>query len=71
MARHVSLGRSRWSLEGGLRLAAGDARSARGISKLPPEEARNFYQRFDFIASPSDSMHLFVLLKDVRGMVEG
>jgi hypothetical protein len=52
-------------------LAAGDARSARGISKLPPEEARNFYQRFDFIASPSDSMHLFVLLKDVRRMVEG
>jgi len=35
------------------------------------EEARNFYQRFDFIASPSDSMHLFVLLKDVRRMVEG
>jgi len=36
VARHFSLGRSRWSLEGGLRLAAGDARSARGISKLPP-----------------------------------
>jgi len=36
VARHFSLCRSRWSLEGGLRLAAGGARSARGISKLPP-----------------------------------
>ena len=35
VARHFSLGRSRWSLEGRLRLAARDARSARGISKLP------------------------------------
>lgn len=30
------------------------------------EEARSFYQKFDFIASPTDPMHLFVLLKDVR-----
>jgi hypothetical protein len=30
------------------------------------EEARNFYQRFDFIPSPTDPLHLFVLLKDVR-----
>ena len=42
VARHFSLGRSRWSLEGGLRLAAHGwrchslPRSARGISKLPP-----------------------------------
>ncbi|HVA63714.1 MAG TPA: hypothetical protein VNF74_08315, partial [Terriglobales bacterium] len=35
VARHFSLGRSRWSLEGGLRLAAAGARSARGASKLP------------------------------------
>ncbi len=32
-------------------------------------EARNFYQKFDFIPSPTDPMHLFVLLKDVRRMV--
>jgi GNAT superfamily N-acetyltransferase len=32
-------------------------------------EARAFYQRFDFIASPSDPMHLFVLLKDVRAII--
>ena len=30
------------------------------------EEARRFYLKFDFISSPSDTMHLFVLLKDVR-----
>ena len=28
-----------------------------------------FYKRFDFISSPSDPMHLLVLLKDVRGMI--
>ena len=33
------------------------------------DEARAFYQRFDFIASPSDPMHLFVLLKDIRAML--
>jgi GNAT superfamily N-acetyltransferase len=31
--------------------------------------ARAFYERFNFIASPSDPMHLFVLLKDVRGLI--
>ena len=33
------------------------------------EEARDFYRKFDFIPSPSDPMHLFVLLKDVRRMI--
>ncbi len=33
------------------------------------EEARRFYMKFDFIPSPSDPMHLFVLLKDVRRIV--
>jgi GNAT superfamily N-acetyltransferase len=28
--------------------------------------ARDFYEKFDFIPSPTDPMHLFVLLKDVR-----
>jgi GNAT superfamily N-acetyltransferase len=35
------------------------------------EEARNFYQKFDFIPSPTDPMHLFVLLKDVRRIISG
>jgi len=30
------------------------------------EDARRFYLRFDFIPSPTDPMHLFILLKDVR-----
>jgi GNAT superfamily N-acetyltransferase len=33
------------------------------------EEARSFYQKFDFIPSPTDPMHLFVLLKDVRKII--
>ena len=33
------------------------------------EEARRFYEHFDFIPSPSDSMHFFVLLKDVRRLI--
>lgn len=33
------------------------------------EAARAFYLKFDFISSPTDPMHLFVLLKDVRKMI--
>ena len=35
------------------------------------EEARRYYERFDFIPSPTDPMHLFVLLKDVRRIISG
>jgi GNAT superfamily N-acetyltransferase len=35
------------------------------------EEARRFYEKFDFIPSPTDPMHLFVLLKDVRKIISG
>jgi GNAT superfamily N-acetyltransferase len=33
------------------------------------EHARAFYEHFDFAPSPSDPLHLFVLLKDVRAML--
>ena len=33
------------------------------------EEARRFYEHFDFAPSPTDPMHLFVLLKDVRRLM--
>ncbi len=33
------------------------------------DEARSFYQKFDFVPSPTDPMHLFVLLKDVRKII--
>lgn len=35
------------------------------------EEARRFYEHFDFVSSPTDPMHLFVLLKDVRRIILG
>jgi GNAT superfamily N-acetyltransferase len=35
------------------------------------EESRRFYEKFDFLPSPTDPMHLFVLLKDVRRMISG
>ncbi|MBX3490332.1 GNAT family N-acetyltransferase [Parvibaculum sp.] len=33
------------------------------------DEARSFYEHFDFVASPSDPMHLYVLLKDVKALL--
>jgi GNAT superfamily N-acetyltransferase len=30
------------------------------------EEARRFYERFDFAPSPTDRNHLFLLIKDIR-----
>lgn len=33
------------------------------------ENARRFYEHFDFIPSPADPLHLFVLLRDVRRAV--
>ncbi len=31
--------------------------------------AKNFYERFDFLPSPTDPLHFFMLLKDVRKIV--
>lgn len=44
----------------GIRAFAGHAKD---------KDARRFYEHFDFVPSPTDSMHLFVLLKDVRRIV--
>ncbi len=33
------------------------------------EDVVNFYKQFDFVPSPTDPMHLFVLLKDIRRMI--
>lgn len=33
------------------------------------DAAKAFYQHFDFVPSPSDPFHLFILLKDVRQIV--
>jgi len=31
--------------------------------------ARSFYEHFDFVASPSDPFHLFLLMKDIRALL--
>ena len=33
------------------------------------ENARSFYKRYGFIESPTDPLHLFVLIKDLRALV--
>ncbi len=33
------------------------------------EEARTFYERFDFEPSPTDPLHLFLLMKDARAIL--
>lgn len=33
------------------------------------EQAKHFYERFNFIPSPTDPMHLFLLLKDVKRLL--
>lgn len=35
------------------------------------DEAKSFYEHFDFVASPSDPYHLFRLLKDIRARIAG
>jgi GNAT superfamily N-acetyltransferase len=35
------------------------------------EDARRYYERFGFVASPSDPFHLFVLIKDLRRSTQG
>ena len=34
------------------------------------DQARAFYEHFDFIPSPTDPYHLFRLLKDIRGLLK-
>lgn len=51
-------------------LQAADIAGIRALAvHAKDEEARRFYEHFDFVPSPSDPMHLLVLLKDVRRIV--
>ena len=34
------------------------------------DQARHYYEQFDFLASPTDPLHLFVLLKDLQRITE-
>ena len=48
-------------------VAAADIAGIRAFAVHAKDDSdRAFYQRFDFIASPTDPMHLFMLLKDLR-----
>lgn len=35
------------------------------------DEARGFYEHFDLEPSPTDPLHLFILMKDVRALIRG
>jgi GNAT superfamily N-acetyltransferase len=48
-------------------LQAADIAGIRALAvHAKDEQAKGFYEKFDFVASPTDPMHLFSLLKDVR-----
>jgi GNAT superfamily N-acetyltransferase len=34
------------------------------------DAAKRYYEQFDFVSSPTDPLHLFVLLKDLRRLME-
>lgn len=73
----VSLGRTRHGIGSGLlkdamsrTLQAADIAGLRAlVVHAKDDEARGFYSHFDFIPSPTDPLHLFVLLKDVRTLL--
>lgn len=51
-------------------LQAADIAGIRALAvHAKDEEAKRFYEHFDFVPSSSDPMHLLVLLKDVRRIV--
>lgn len=52
-------------------LSAAEVIGARAVlTHAKDEDARNFYERFDFIASPKNALHLFILMETIRGSFE-
>lgn len=48
-------------------LQAADIAGIRAIAVHAKDgNARRYYEQFDFVSSPTDPLHLFVLLKDIR-----
>ena len=41
------------------------------VTHAKDEAARQFYQKFDFVPSPINELHLYLLMKDVRAIVVG
>jgi GNAT superfamily N-acetyltransferase len=53
-------------------LRAADIAGIRALAvHAKDEEARRSYEHLDFVPSPTDPLHLFVLLKDVRRAISG
>jgi len=53
-------------------LAAADIAGIRAMAvHAKNDTARLFYEHFGFEASPTDPLHLYVLIKDLRGMQKG
>ncbi len=53
-------------------LAAADIAGIRAFAvHAKNEKARAFYERFDFVPSPTDPLHMFVLIKDLRHALGG
>ena len=53
-------------------LQAADIAGIRALAvHAKDDDARDFYQKFDFIPSPTDPLHLFVLLQNVRRIISG
>ncbi len=51
-------------------LQAAEIAGIRAIAAHAKDEtAKQFYERFDFIALPTDELHLFVLLKDIKRLI--
>ena len=52
-------------------LQAADIAGVRALAvHAKDEEAQAFYRHFDFIESPTDLLHLFILVKDLRRVAE-
>ncbi len=55
----------------GRTLQAADIAGIRALAvHAKDDEAKAFYERFDFLPSPSDPYHLFRLLKDIRSFLK-
>lgn len=55
-----------------LTVQAADIAGIRALAVHAKDDAaRAFYRLFDFIESPTDPLHLFLLLKDLRRYVPG
>lgn len=51
--------------------AAGEIGARAVLVHAKDEEAKAFYEHFDFEPSPSDPLHLFLLMKDLRASLNG